>query len=155
MATLTHFLFCLSLLLDSGFSSAQTPVTHKPGINAKSASSVTGPMTMSQAELQEVTIKAEHGDAAAANKLGYYYDVGQRDQSKSLHWFKISAQASDPIGQYSYGCVLLRNKTNESVIEALRWLELAQENGVSSAKYCIAEAMHWQLMRDKTLTKNQ
>lgn len=112
-------------------------------------------MTMSPTELQEVTVKAERGDAAAANVLGYYYDIGQRDKSKSLHWFKVSAQGSYPMGQYSYGCVLLRNKTNESVIEALHWLELAQNNGVSSAKYCIADAMHWQLMDGATRSQKQ
>ncbi|MFZ6655405.1 hypothetical protein [Undibacterium sp. TJN19] len=102
-----------------------------------------GPMYLSKSEIDTLMTDALNGNGIAANKLGMYFDVGDRNYEKCLYWLGMSAELGNAVGQYNYGYVLLRTKTKNNVEQALKWLELAQKNGQSYAEDGITSAKEW------------
>lgn len=98
----------------------------------------------SKKQLDDLIVKAQNGDAIAANSLGLYYDLAMpRNYKKAAYCLRISAQKGHPIAQYNLGYLLMRNKTRESYVEAISWLELAEKNGVSDARDAKETALKW------------
>lgn len=100
-------------------------------------------LRLSKIELNDLIAKAQTGDMWAANALGMYYDIAGKNFDKTVYWLRISAYRGNPIAQYNLGSVLQRDRTRTNYIEALRWLELAEQNGVSQARYPKQNALKW------------
>lgn len=98
---------------------------------------------LSKKELNDLIAKAQAGDMWAANNLGMHYDVTAKNFDKAVYWLRISALRGNSIAQYNLGSLMLRDRTRVSYIEALRWLELAEQNGVAQARYPKKEALKW------------
>ena len=86
--------------------------------------------TDSLADLSEVTLAAQDGNAEAQCYLGLVYAFGeqgvQRDDAQAAHWFKLSAEQGHPTAQYNLAIFYLKGWGVETdTVQARHWYDLA------------------------------
>ena len=89
--------------------------------------------------LDEIQVKAEHGDATAQVQLGDAYDSGaevKRDVAEAIKWYRKAAEQGNAEGQYSLGGKYdSGDGVPQDYTEALKWYRRAAEQGHSIAEY--------------------
>ena len=70
--------------------------------------------------------------------IGYLYSYGygvEKDQVKAAYWFRIAANANDPVGMYDYGVSLLNGYgVNKDTKAAKEWFKKSAQLGYEEAK---------------------
>jgi TPR repeat protein len=95
--------------------------------------------TYSGASLDEIRLKAEHGDPIAQVQLGDAYDTGAgvtRDVADAIKWYRKAAEQGNAEGQYSLGGKYdSGDGMPQDYTKALKWYRKAAEQGHSIAEY--------------------
>lgn len=89
--------------------------------------------------VEEVKTKAEQGDAAAQDKLGFYYARGiiggKSNYDEAARWYRKSAEQGLAAGQYHLGDCYAKNKgVTGDPVEALKWYRKAADQGYAPAQ---------------------
>jgi hypothetical protein len=53
----------------------------------------------STGEMKKLEYRAQHGDVAAAKRLGNFYELVMNDREKARFWFRIAASYGDPVAK--------------------------------------------------------
>jgi TPR repeat protein len=89
-------------------------------------------------KIEQLTAKAEKGDAKAQLNLGWRYFKGEgvpKDSTEAVKWFRPAAEQGDAVAQgslgqcYYEGWGVVKNST-----EAVKWLRPAAEQGYAEAQ---------------------
>jgi len=79
---------------------------------------------------------AQYGSSDAQVDLGNRYDTGggvEINKSQALHYFRLCAAGGTAQCQFRAGKLLLAEGHGEALEQAVAWLQLAGENGISEA----------------------
>lgn len=112
-------------------------------------------------DVAALTSKAEHGDAVAANQLGFLYAIGQKvpqDFSQAKKWYELAAAHGNATAEFNLGFAYERGQgTPVNFAEALRWYQTAADHDNPAGKMALgamylsghgvpqddAEALRW------------
>ena len=90
-------------------------------------------------EIESIDRKAaEQGDAAAQNRLGYRYTMGNgvaKDDKEAVKWYRKAAEQGYAPAQNSLGFSYLKgNGVEKNAAEAVKWFRKAAEQGYAKAQ---------------------
>lgn len=79
---------------------------------------------------------ADNGDMYARANIGsaYYYGNGVTQSYKlALQWYKRAAEQGHKESQYNLGLLYADDLDEEDIVESVRWLSIAELNGMQEA----------------------
>ena len=89
--------------------------------------------------LDELRVRAEQGDTAAQDALGFRYLSGRgvpQDEAEAIRWFRLTAEQGDAVAQANLGSVYDAGRgVPQDFAEAVRWFRLAAEQGNAIAQF--------------------
>ena len=90
-------------------------------------------------EIDALRARAEQGDAAAQNALGFRYRTGRgvpQDDVEAVRWFRLAAEQGDADAQFFLGGMYATGRgVLQDHVEAVRWSRLAAEQGHAGGQY--------------------
>lgn len=93
------------------------------------------------AELEELRLAADRGDAAAQNNLGMMYYDGDgvaQNYGEAVRYFRLAADQGDAGGQFAVGRMYAEGRgVTQSDDEAARYFRLAADQGDADAQFIL------------------
>ena len=106
----------------------------------------------SRLSIEQLTAKAESGDAVAQLNLGFMNcqgASGPQNYAEGVKWYRRAAEQGQANAQFQLGCMYSRGEgVPEDVAKACKWLNLAAAGG-------IGEAMKLRVNLEKRMTPEQ
>ena len=95
--------------------------------------------------IDEITAKAEQGDAEAQVDLGFRYNKGlfgvEKDLRKAVKWYRKAAEQGDADGQYLLGLAYWSGEgVEQDLREAVKWYRKAAEQGYAYGQIALGFA---------------
>ena len=97
--------------------------------------------TAQQEAIEDIRVRAEHGDAEAQYNLGRMYANGEgvtRNAAEAVRWFRLAADQGNVNAQYRLGAMYEDGKgVPQNGVEAVGWYRLAADQGHGGAMFAL------------------
>ncbi len=95
--------------------------------------------TPSFADIDQIKLSAEQGDADAQLELGIAYYLGEavrQDYAEAVKWFKLAAEQGKALAQFQLGAAYDTGRgAPQDYIKAVKWYRLSAEQGNEWAQF--------------------